>query len=171
MRSVRLPIVVPHRESSTRMGSAIECSLRFRGPPVAAGSVMPRGVQTVSVVASSRPGAGCVNRHPSLGHQVPRSRSSSSRQPRGLARSLVISGSSVQLGGDCRCGLGKLSKFAHSHRGSSFQVAAGARVRSANELNQVPSTAAVRQPNYAFERTVMWRRDHRRCRAAAQRER
>ena len=103
MRSVRLPIRVPQPNGNARMGLAIDCSLRFRGPPVAAESVTPRGVRAVSVVASSRLGAGCVNRHRSVEHQVPRRRSSSSRQPRGLARSSVSAGSSVELGGDCRC--------------------------------------------------------------------
>jgi hypothetical protein len=131
--SVRLPIVVPIRQGRARIGSAMSCSLRFRGPAVAVRSIWPRGVQTIAVNMSSGPGAGCVNHSRSSGHKVPRSRSRSSRQLRGLACSFVSSGLSVRLGGVCRCLGGRVHSSLRSQPGASFDDAVGARVRSAEE--------------------------------------
>jgi hypothetical protein len=119
------------------MSSATTCSLRFRGPPVAARSITPRGVRAMTVIVLSGQGAGCVNRLHKPSHKVPRIRSSSGRQLRGLARSFVNAGSAIGLGAVCRCGLGKAQKLAHSHRVASFLVAAGARVRCAQGLSQL----------------------------------
>jgi hypothetical protein len=128
---------VPHPICNARMSSATTCALRFRGPPVVARSIAPRGVRAMSVIVLSGPGAGCVNRMHKPSHKVPRSRSSSGRQLRGLARSFVSAGLAIKVGGVCRCGLGKAQELAHSRPGSSFLVAAGARVRCAQELSQL----------------------------------
>ncbi len=128
---------MPHLKGNARMMSAATCSLRFRGPPVAEWAITPRSVRAVAVIVSSSPGAGCVSRLRQPDHKVPRSRASSGRQLRGLSRSFVSAGSSVWLGGVCRCGLGKAQKVAHSQPGSSFLVAAGARVRCAQEPSQL----------------------------------
>jgi hypothetical protein len=135
--SVRLPAVVPPEKGNARMMSAATCALRFRGPPVAVRSITPRGVQAVTVMVSSGPDAGCVNRLRQPNHKVPRSRASPGRQPRALARSFASAGSTVELGGVCRCGLGKAEELAHSHGVASLYTAADARVRCAQELSQL----------------------------------
>jgi hypothetical protein len=142
MRSVRLPILVPHLEVRARMSSAISWSLRFRGPHVAVRPITPRGVQAITVILSCRPGAGCVNRQRLANYQVPRSRSSSGRQPRGLACPLVSAGSSVGLGGVCRCLGSRVHSAVWSQAGASFGVAACARVRSAQEFRQLSQPVA-----------------------------
>jgi hypothetical protein len=124
------------------MKSATTSALRFRGPPVAVRPITPRGVHAVAVILSSGPGAGCVKRLRQPNHKVPRSRSSSGRQPRGLARSGVSVSSSVWFGGVCRCGLGKPQRLAQSQGVTSFHVAAGARVRCAQELSQLSQSFA-----------------------------
>jgi len=184
--SVRLPAVVPHLEVSARMESASEVPLRFRGRRVAAVRVMPSGVQAVTVLASSGPGAGCVNRLRPSGHKVPRSRSSSGRQLRGLVCSFVSSGSSVRLGGVCRCLGSRVHSSVRSQAGASFDAAAGARVRGAQELKQLSQSAAhgslttrLSGPGLPSSRARIGRaRQHeapparlRRCAPAAQRER
>jgi hypothetical protein len=128
---------VPRVQGNARMKSATTCALRFRGPPVAVGAITPRGVRAIAVIVSSGPGAGCVNRLRQPDHKVPRSRAGSGRRRRGRLLPVVSSGSANPVGGVCRCGLGKAQKLAHSQPGSSFLVAAGARVRCAQELRQL----------------------------------
>ena len=135
--SVRLPIVVPHMEGTARMRSSMICPLRFRGPSVAGRSMTARGVQAISVIALSLPGAGCVSRLRSSGHQVPRSRASSGRQLRGLARSFVSVSSAVRVASVCRCLGSRVHSSLRSQSGSSLYIAVCARVRSAQELRQL----------------------------------
>ena len=137
MRSVRLPILVPHREGSSRMSSAMGCSLRCRGPSVAVRPISPRGVQTIAVTVLSRPGAGCVNRLRPAGRRMRRSRSSSGRQLRGLALASVSVGFMVGLSGFRRCSCGQIHSSVRSQPGPLFDAAAGARVLSAQELMQL----------------------------------
>ena len=171
MRSVRLPILVPHMNGNARTKSASEMPLRCRGPSVSVRPSMPRGVRAIELIASSCPGAGCVNRLRSSEHKVPRSRSSSGHPPRGLARSFVSAGSAVEFGGVCRCARGKSESPIHTYHRASF----GADLSSPLRLYLCDQSAygrdSMRQPNYAFERTVMRQRNHRWHRAAAQRER
>ena len=177
---------MPRVEGNARMKSATTCALRFRGPPVAVRPITPRGVQAVTVVVPSGPGAGCVNRLRQPNHKAPRSRACSGRQLRGLARSCVSAVSAIELGGVCRCGLGKAQKLAHSRPGSSFLVAAGARVRCAQGLSQLSQssthgslTTRSSGPGAPTPRARVWRaRQHeapsarlRRRVPAAQRER
>jgi hypothetical protein len=162
---------VPHPQGNARMGSAIELSLRFRGPSAAAVRVMPSGVQAVTVVASSGPGAGCVKCSRQVGHKVPRSRSSAGRQRCSLARPVLSSGSSVWLGGVCRCRRSPAARSLHLNRLASFETNPAP---SQGLYGSVPAPYGrpiMRQPNYALERTVMRLCNHRPHRAAAQRER
>jgi hypothetical protein len=128
---------VPRLAVSARMSSAISYSLRCRGPTVAASTTTPSGVQAIEPGVQSGPGAGCVSRYLQLWHQVPRSRARPGRRRRGYPRPFVSSGLANTLGGVCRCGLGKAQKVAHSQPGTSFLVAAGARVRCAQKLSQL----------------------------------
>jgi hypothetical protein len=128
---------VPHLKGNARMLSATTCTLRFRGPPVSVRPIMLRGVRAVAVIVSSGPGAGCVNRLRRPNHKVPRSRSSSGRQLRGLARSFVSAGLAIKLGGVCRCPGGRVHSSVCSYRGPSFDAAASARVRCSQELGQL----------------------------------
>jgi hypothetical protein len=128
---------VPHLEVSARMCTASGLPLRFRGRQVAAVRVRRRGAQAVTVLASSGLGAGCVNPHRQSRDEVPRSRSSPRRPLRGLASSFVSSGSSVWLGGVCRCPGGRVHSAVRSQAGASFNATACARVRSAQELSQL----------------------------------
>ena len=171
MRSVRLPILVPHLDGSARISSAIECLLRFRGTLVAVVRATPSGVQAITVLASSRPGAGCVIRLCRADHQVPRSRSSSGRQRRGCPSPLVRSGSSVWLGGDCRCRRGRAARLLHLNRRASFETGHSSPQSLYCGVPSAYGWGTMRQPNYALERTVLKPRNHRRDRAAAQRER
>ena len=169
--SVRLPVLVPHVEGSARLSSANNCSLRFRGTPVAVVRATPSGVRAVTVIASSRPDTGCVNRQRQVNHQVPRSRSNSGRRPRGHPSSLVSSGSSVRLGGVCRCRRGRVARSVHSHRCPSFEANRSAPQGLYCSVQSAYGSFNMRQPNYALERKLVWRRNHRRLRVAAQRER
>ncbi len=128
---------MPHLNGNARMMSAATCALRFRGPPVAVRPITLRGVRAIAVIVSSGPGAGCVNRLGQSNHKVPRSRSSSGRQLRGLARSFVSAGSAIWLGGVCRCPGGRVHSSLRSRPGPSLDAAAGARVRRAQELRQL----------------------------------
>jgi hypothetical protein len=125
---------VPHLDGIARMSSATGCALRFCGPSVAVRPITLCGVQTVTVVASSRPGAACVNRFRLAGHKVPRRRSSSGRRPCGLACSFVSCGFAVESGGVCRGVCGRVHSSLRSQPGLSFDAAVGAGVRSAKEL-------------------------------------
>jgi hypothetical protein len=153
MRSVRLPIVVPRLEVSTRMKSANELPLRVRGRRVAVVRATPCGVPAVTVVVSCRPGAGCVNRHRRPGHQVPRSRSSSSRRRRSCPSPFVSSGSSVRLGGVCRCRRGLAARSLHLIRLVSLNVIQTAALGLYCSRATAYGAPIMRQPNYAFERT------------------
>ena len=155
--SVRLPIVVPHLEVSARMNPALELSLRSRGRRVAVVRGTPRGIRAIKALlqTSLAPAAcgnvGCSRR----GHASPR----------------FSSGSSVRLGGVCRWRRGLSARSMHLNRLASVETNQSA---TPGLYGSVPSAYGghiMRQPNYAFERTVMWRRNHRRHRAAAQRER
>ena len=155
--SVRLPIVVPHGNGNTRMNTALELPLRFRGRRVAVVRGSPRGIQTIKALLQTRlASAAC-------GSAVCLRRGHPSR--------VVSSGSSVRLGGVCRWRRGLAARSLHLRRLASFE---------ANSLSppglygRVPSAYGVhimRQPNYAFERTVKSPSNHWRDRAAAQRER
>jgi hypothetical protein len=169
--SVRLPIVVPRLEVSARMKSASEVPLCVRGRHVAVVRATRSGVQAIAAIVLSRPGAGCVNHHRRPGHQVPRSRSSSGRQPRGLACSCVSSGSSVRFGGVCRCRRGLAARFLHSSRLALFETNPSSPPALYGSVLAAYGRPIMRQPNYALERTANRRRNHRRHRAAAQRER
>ena len=169
--SVRLPIRVPRLEVSARMSSAMERSLRFRGTPVAAVRATRSGVQTVTVLVSSRPGAGCVSRQRQVNHQVPRSRASSGRRRRSQPSPLVSSSSSVRVGGVCRCIRGQPERAMHIHRYASFDAGRLSQAWLYLRAKSAYGWGTMRQPNYAFERTVKSPRKHLRHRAAAQRER
>ena len=162
---------MPHPKGNARMSSAMECPLRFRGVTVAAARVTPSSVQAVTVLASSRPGAGCVNSRRQVGHQVPRGRSSSGRQPRGRPSPLVSSGSPIRFGGVCRCRRGRAAQLVHSYRCSSFETNQPSTQNLYCSVQAAYGVLIMRQPNYAFERTVIRQRNHRRQRAAAQRGR
>ena len=155
MRDVRLPMLVPHLEVSARMSSAIDCSLSFRGAHVSAMRVSPSSVQAGTVLASSRPGAGCANRPHLTDHQLPRSRSSSGRGRCGRPSPILSSGSSVRPGGVCRCLRGQAAKSAHSHRGSPFEASQSTQQGLYCSAQSAYGWGNMRQPNYAFERTVM----------------
>jgi hypothetical protein len=144
---------VPHREFSARMKSAIEWPLRFRSRRVAAVRVMPSGVQAIAVLASSGPGAGCVNRRRQAGHKVPRSRSSAGRQRRGVARPVLSSGSSVGLGGVCRYRRSPAARSLHLNRLASFKTNPSPLPGLYGRVPSAYGRHIMRQPNYAFERT------------------
>jgi hypothetical protein len=137
MRSVRLPILVPHLEGNARMKSAMSGALRFRGPGLAVRQVMPCGVLAISALASSGPGAGCVHRQHQLNHKVPRSRSSSARQLRGPPSSIVGAGLSVSVGGVRRCPGGQAVAPPHCHRHLLFDLAALRRPRCTKGFRQL----------------------------------
>jgi hypothetical protein len=170
--SVRLPIVVPHLEVSARMSSAMNLSLRFRGPIAAAVQATPRGDQAIAAIASSCPGAGCVNRHRLGKHEVPRSRASSGRQRRDLARTCVSSGSSVRLGGVCRCRRVPAVRSPHLRRLALFETNSSSSPGLYGGAPSAYGARIMRQPNYALQRTG--NQPHfqfRPQRAAAERER
>jgi hypothetical protein len=171
MRSVRLPIVVPHGNGNARMNSACEVSLRFRGRRVAVVRGTRRGVQAVRVTVLSGQGAGCVNRQRLGNHKVPRSRASSGRRSRGLARPGLSSSSSVRGSGVCRCRRGPSARFLHVSRPTSLNVMQPASLGLYSGVPAAYGGSIMRQPNYAFERTAKKPRNVWRHRAAAQRER
>ncbi len=177
---------MPHSQGNARMMSAATCPLRFRGPLVGVRPITPRGVQTITLIVSSGPGAGCVSRLRQPDHKVPRSRASSGRQLRSLARSFVNAGLAVRVVGVCRCGLGKAQNVAHSHRVASLHIAVGARVRCAQELSRLSQplthgslTTRLSGPGSPSPRARVRRARHlcapsarlKRLRPAAQRER
>jgi hypothetical protein len=162
---------VPHLEVSARMKSASEVPLRFRGRHVAVVRATRSGVQAITAIVLSRPGAGCVNRDRRPGHQVPRSRSSPGRRRRSCPSPFVSSISSVRLGGVCRCRRGLAARSLHLSRLASLNVIQAAALSLYCSLATAYGGSIMRQPNYAFERTVKSPRNHRRHRAAAQRER
>src|SRR5258708_28803084 len=123
MRSVRLPILVPHF-----VGSAFDSTnaLRFRGPDAAAEFFTLRGVQTVKLIAGDRHfvcEARCVNRQRSDNHKVPRCRSRFTVVLRGSVRARVVAGSSIERVGFRRCVGGKAPKPASLWCGPSFNAA------------------------------------------------
>jgi hypothetical protein len=144
---------VPIREVSARMSSAMGCSLRFRGPLVAAVRATRSGVQAIGVIVSSGPGAGCVNRLRLTEHKVPRSRSRSGRPLRGLARPVLSSCSSVGFGGVCRCRRGPAARSLHLRRLASFEINPFSPPGLYGRVPSAYGRPIMRQPNYAFERT------------------
>jgi len=110
MRSVRLPILVPHLE-----GTALESesTLCFRGPSAEAEHLTVRGAQMVKVSALNRHfgcEARCVNRLHLDNHKVPRSRARLTVVLRGPTRARVVAGSSIEHVGFRRCIGGKTAK-------------------------------------------------------------
>ena len=155
--SVRLPIVVPRRIRNARMNPALELPLRSRGRRAAAVRATRSGVQAVTVLATSGP--------------VTKSCSSSGRQPRGLARPGGSSGSSVRVGGVCRCRRGPAARPLHLRRQASFESNPSSALGLYARVPSAYGVRIMRQPNYALERTANPPRNLRRNRAAAQRER
>ena len=155
--SVRLPAVVPNLEVGARMKSANAVPLRFRGPTAAAVQVTRSGVQAVTVLATSGP--------------VTKSCSSSGRQPRGLARPGGSSGSSIRVGGVCRCRRGPAARTLHLRRQASFESNPSSALGLYARVPSAYGVRIMRQPNYALERTAKPPRKYRRHHAAAQRER
>jgi hypothetical protein len=162
---------VPRRSDNTRMNLALEWLLRFRGRRVAVLRGTRRGAQAVRATVLSGQGAGCVSRQRLGNYKVPRSRASSGRQPRGLARPGLSSGSSVRVGAVCRCRRGLAVRSMHLNLLVSFKTKPSLAPCLYGSVPAAYGWHTMRQPNYAFERTVMWRRNVRRHRAAAQRER
>jgi len=155
--SVRLPIVVPHLEVSARMNSAIAVPLRSRGRCVAAVRVMRSGIQAIKARRKTHlASAACGN----AGY----SRS-------GHPSSFGSSGSSVLPSGVCRCLRDLADRALHLIRPTPFNVMPSAPLGLYSGAPAAYGGSIMRQPNYAFERTVKPTRNHWRQRAAAQRER
>ena len=155
--SVRLPIVVVHGNGNTRMNSAIAVSLRSRGRRVAVVRGTPSSIQSVTRIARVGLGSAVCGDAGQLRRSHP--------SPRGS------SGSSVRVGGVCRC-LGSLAaKSRHSRRLASFEANPSSALGLYARVPSAYGVRIMRQPNYAFERTVKQPRNVRRHRAAAQRER
>ena len=155
--SVRLPTVVPHFEVSARMNSAFEVPLRFRGRRVAVVQSMRSGVQAITVVARfGLASAACTN---------------AACQRRGYPSPRVSSGSSVLLSGCCRWLRGLADRALHLICPTPFNVMQPPSLGLYSGVPAAYGGPIMRQPNYAFERTAKPPRNHRRHRAAAQRER
>jgi hypothetical protein len=163
---------VPIREGRARMKLASEMPLRFRGPIAAVVRATRSGDQAIGVSVSSRPGAGCVNRYRLTNHKVPRSRASFGRQPLGLARPSLSSGSSARADGVCRCRSGLAARSRHLSRLATFRANPTALPGLYGSVSSAYGRPIMRQPNYALQRTG--NQPHfqfRPQRAAAERER
>ena len=155
--SVRLPILVPHGIGNRRTISAFVLPLRFRGRRVAVARGMPSGVRAIkTLLQAALASAACGN---------------AGALRRGHPSAHVSSGLSVRLGGVCRWRPGLAARSMHSRPLALLNVI---QPPAQSLYYSVPSAygrSIMRQPNYAFERTVKSPRNHRRDRAAAQRER
>jgi hypothetical protein len=139
------------------MNSAIAVPLRFRGRHVAVVRGTPSGIQAIKALLQTRlASAACVDADCSRrGHPSPR----------------VSSGSAVRLGGVCRCRRGPATRALHLKRLASSKTNPSSAPGLYGRVPAAYGGSIMRQPNYAFERTANRRRNHRRHRAAAQRER
>jgi hypothetical protein len=152
MRSVRLPIFVPHLVHNA---TESEIALRFRGLRLVARLREERGIRTVklSVVLGHSVGeACCVNRLRSCDHKVPRRCARLTAVLRGSACPFFCSSSpSIELAGVRRCVGGQAPKLAGLHRNPSTSATTKGELRCQG-AESASETARVWQSNYAFER-------------------
>ena len=139
------------------MNSAYELPLRSRGRRVAVVQSTRSGVRAGTVIARvGQASAVCGN---------------AAYQRRGHPSPLGSSGSSVRLGGACRLRRGLSARSIHVNRLASVETNPSAPLGLYGSVPSAYGGHIMRQPNYAFERTVKPPRNVRRDRAAAQRER
>src|SRR5258708_18524932 len=123
MRSVRLPVIVPHL-----VGNAVDRTnaLRFRGPSAEVEFFIVRGARTVKVNALNRHvarEARCVNRPHLHSHKVPRNRARLTVLLRGAARPRITADSSIEPAGFRRCVAGQAPTPAGPPPGPSIDPA------------------------------------------------
>src|SRR5258708_30412461 len=154
MRSVRLPVIVPHL-----VGNAVDRTnaLRFRGPSAEVEFFTVRGAQTVKVNALNRHfarEARCVNRPHLHSQKVPRNRAWLTVLLRGAARPRITADSSIEPAGFRRCLAGQAPTPAGPPRGPSIDAATKGRLRWQG-AGAASGRVGARQTNNRFERGMM----------------